>query len=198
MYDINNTPANYRDAAAVPNAVAAGGPAMAACNVEAATGDPAREEISSDTLQNLVQHWRSLPAVNGVPHRSAFDPIRVPTLLPSIFLLGAGASSRRFQVRVFGTRLCDWVGCEPTGQYLDEANLPESMRGKLVSHCASGEPFVFRGSVLHAGSGARVLYELAGLPMASDDGYTSFVLGAMDFLRPPNGASFTQMPPWNG
>lgn len=148
-------------------------------------GEPpelADDTVVSAVLVGLLRHWRSLRAGGEVPRRSAFDPMRVPRLLPSVFLLRLEPGTDRFRIRVFGTRLCSLFGRELTGQYIDEADLPEEMRQRLSALVGARAPFVLRGEAdLNERQSAD--YEVLGLPMADEAGTITFILGGMDFRR---------------
>lgn len=76
--------------------------------------------IRDQHLKDLYTYWQTMRGSRRIPPRSAFDPIEVPKLLPSLILLDVEPDTRRMIVRVLGTRVASVYGSDYTGRYLDE------------------------------------------------------------------------------
>lgn len=75
-----------------------------------------------DRVRAIYDYWRAIHrCVDSLPRRADFDPLDVPKLLPWIWLTDVYRDPIRFRYRLFGTRHCDAMGADYTGQWLDEA-----------------------------------------------------------------------------
>ena len=88
-------------------------------------------DIRNQQLRDLYTYWQTMRGDSRIPPRSAFDPIRVPRLLPSLILLDVEPDTRRLIVRLLGTRVATVYGRDYTGQYLDEVYFGSNARSVL-------------------------------------------------------------------
>jgi hypothetical protein len=51
------------------------------------TADELRPQIAGKPLPQALAYWQSLPAKNGMPARAAIDPMAIPKLLPTAFIV---------------------------------------------------------------------------------------------------------------
>lgn len=66
-------------------------------------------------------HWLSLhPAPGALPGRQHFDPLRVPELLPNLWLMDVQSDPLRLRFRLVGTAHVTIRKRDITGQWLDE------------------------------------------------------------------------------
>ncbi|GJL88656.1 MAG: hypothetical protein DHS20C03_23650 [Minwuia thermotolerans] len=77
-------------------------------------------DIRDQPLRDLYAYWQTMRGDRRIPPRSAFDPTRVPRLLPNLILLDVEPETGRLIVRVLGTRVATVYGKDYTGRYLDE------------------------------------------------------------------------------
>jgi hypothetical protein len=82
---------------------------------------------SSSSLWNpkvtrLYDYWRKIHPRTGLPGRQHFEPLDLPDLLPSLWLLDVQHEPFRLKFRLIGTRIVERLGREVTGQWLDEAH----------------------------------------------------------------------------
>ena len=79
-------------------------------------------------MRDLYEHWKALPRVGGpLPARATFDPMKVPRLLPGIWLLDVVREPQlRLRYRLVGTKIVTVMGFEATGKWMDEAR-PRSL-----------------------------------------------------------------------
>jgi len=73
-------------------------------------------------IAEIYAHWLTLAPPGRLPGRQHFDPIRIPHLLPSLWLTEIERDPLRFRYRLIGTRIVRAVGMDRTGAYLDEAH----------------------------------------------------------------------------
>lgn len=88
-------------------------------------------DIRNQQLRDLYTYWQTMRGDSRIPPRSAFDPIRVPRLLPSLILLDVEPDTGRLIVRLLGTRVATVYGRDYTGQYLDEVYFGSNARSVL-------------------------------------------------------------------
>ncbi len=65
--------------------------------------------------RQFAAHMLSLPRHNYCPRRDAFDPMKIPKLLPRIILREQSAAGS-YRYRLLGTELLGYMGHDPTGQ----------------------------------------------------------------------------------
>jgi hypothetical protein len=74
-------------------------------------------------LMRLYEYWRSIhPAGGGLPGRQHLDPMEIPELLPSIWMLDVQREPFRLRYRLVGTRIEEVRGHKLTGSWLDESS----------------------------------------------------------------------------
>lgn len=62
--------------------------------------------LDSPVLREALDYWESLPATNGLPGRSAINPMKIPRLLPTTILVDVEESGD-FRYRLAGTMVED-------------------------------------------------------------------------------------------
>jgi len=67
----------------------------------------------------MLAYWNGLSEGHDVPDRARFDPSRVPSLLPHLFMLEATPDGR-WRYRLMGTEIVERFGIDATGRYVDE------------------------------------------------------------------------------
>ena len=76
----------------------------------------------NDRLSDLYAYWRSIRPADGVlPGRQHFDPIAIPRLLPSIWILDIQREPFRLKYRLVGTNIVTVHHADFTGRWYDEA-----------------------------------------------------------------------------
>ena len=66
----------------------------------------------------LYDHWVRLAGSNTLPSRASFHPAQVAELLPHLSLLELRPPPHAFHVRLAGSALPRWYGCDITGTTL--------------------------------------------------------------------------------
>jgi hypothetical protein len=137
--------------------------------------------IADATLRALYQYWRELAqAAGGLPAIQSFDPLRLPKLLPQIWIVEVDAATRRFRVRLAGENINAIYGRNISGQYFRDVYDPSDVDVIIerYSRCLK-QPAIFRatGSV-YAAAGRLTAGERLALPMLGRGGITDTLLGA--------------------
>jgi len=130
-------------------------------------------EAPHPKVLQLIEHWRELtPAPGMLPGRQHFDPMRVPKLLPNIWLLDVvPGKPRRFRYRLIGTRLVDAGIPGRKGDFLDDPRFmsdPGVGTRLFESVCDGREPNWSRGKPLLRHSTYVDIIERVSLPLAAD------------------------------
>ncbi len=73
-------------------------------------------------VRRLYEYWRSIHPRAGLPGRQHFEPLDIPDLLPTLWLLDVQHEPFRLKFRLVGTKIAARLGREVTGQWLDEAH----------------------------------------------------------------------------
>ncbi len=74
-------------------------------------------------ITRLYDYWRSIhPPGGGLPGRQHLDPMHIPELLPSVWLLDVQREPFRLRYRLVGTRIEEVRGQKLTGTWLDDTS----------------------------------------------------------------------------
>jgi hypothetical protein len=78
--------------------------------------------LPDERLRLLANYWVARCSADGVPTRTAIDPIDFPALLPNIMLIECvmDAGRDRYRFRLAGTDIARFTGRELTGRFLDD------------------------------------------------------------------------------
>jgi hypothetical protein len=138
-------------------------------------------DIEDPGLRSLYDHWRDLAAAaGGVPSLRSFDPLRLPSLLPNVWIVEVVPYTHRFRMRLTGEKINLIYGRNIAGQYFRDVFDPSDVDRIAARYTrALGEPAIFHatGSVYAAGN-RRSVGERIGLPMVGRSGGTDTLLGA--------------------
>lgn len=70
----------------------------------------------------LYNYWRVLcESRGGPPRRDDMDPLDIADILRWVWMVDVHRDPLRFKYRLFGTSHVETMGCERTGQWIDEA-----------------------------------------------------------------------------
>lgn len=73
-------------------------------------------------LQRAFAYWRAVHPADGLPGRQHIQPMDIVPLLPFVWLLDVQHAPFRLRHRLVGTRIVDFMGQDPTGQWMDDAH----------------------------------------------------------------------------
>lgn len=137
-------------------------------------------------LCRLYEYWRGIHPATGLPGRQHFDPLAVPDLLPSLWMVDVAGPPLRFRYRLVGTAIVGALGREFTGQWLDESH--QGFRGSRLER--DYRSIVNERRPHHRKDPSRLLQlnghallESLMLPLARDGANVDIILGCMVFLR---------------
>ena len=137
-------------------------------------------------VRAIVEYWAALGVPGRLPGRQHLDPLRIPRLLPNIWLVDVERSpGLRFRYRLTGTRIAQAFSDDPTGRYLDEVhagfasngvahNLTEVVEGREPSWRAGKPKFGELYDFAHV--------ERVYLPLAADGETVDMILAFSIFL----------------
>lgn len=149
-------------------------------------------EDADPRVRGFHAHWESLrPGPGILPARRHFDPIRVPHLLPNVWLLDIVGHPPRFRYRVIGTALDVDKLAGATGRFMDEvsSDFPDSPTYPDYLAVARGEISWRRGPPAFRFMAAWRTIERVMLPLAADgrtpDMMLNFTVVLESAPRPP-------------
>ena len=134
--------------------------------------DLVETEVTAPGIHAALGYWRSrIPAGRGVPPRERIDPVDMPRLLPKLLLLDVHRDPLRFTVRVAGTEIRELYHAELTGLTIgpdDGTGLSRDAHPRLACAATEAGP-VFARNAVHWQQRDHVRYEVAHLPLGTDD-----------------------------
>lgn len=83
------------------------------------------QRFHADTLKTLYAYWQDLRRGRTAPSRADLDPAAIESVLPHVVLYAVEEAPRRYRIRLLGSRIIRWYGCDPTARYLDEIDFGE-------------------------------------------------------------------------
>jgi hypothetical protein len=146
-------------------------------------------EDAAPKIKALYAYWQSIHPAEGVlPGRQHFDPIDIPELLPSLWMVDVVRDPLRFRFRLVGTEIVKFAGRDVTGLWLDEffENYAGSEAFRIHSDCAlTGRPAYRRGGLLFNPTGKRLEAERIYLPLAQDGRQVDILLAMTLYYGDP-------------
>lgn len=143
-------------------------------------------------IREFHAHWDGVrPGPGLLPARRHFDPIRVPHLLPNVWLLDIVGAPPRFRYRLIGTALEVHQLAGATGRFMDEVSpdFPGSPTYPDYLAVARGEISWRRGPPAFRFMAAWRTIERVLLPLAADGRTPDLMLNLTVVLeaapRPP-------------
>jgi hypothetical protein len=88
-------------------------------------------QATDPRFRAFFDYWQERAPPGLLPGRQHIDPIDIPALLPGIVLYdvvgdpAGDLAALRFRFRLVGTMMCETVGVDPTGRFLDEMVLTD-------------------------------------------------------------------------
>lgn len=73
-------------------------------------------------IRRVFEYWQSKHPRDSLPGRQHVDPLEIPDLLPTLWLLDVQPEPFRLRYRLLGTGVVAARGRDHTGQWLDEAH----------------------------------------------------------------------------
>lgn len=134
---------------------------------------PAPSDAPSPEIAAFMAHWESLrPAPDLLPGRQHFDPMRIPRLLPHIWMVDVlPGPPRRYRVRLVGGALVEAGFFARPGDFADDPRLspnPADVAASLDRIVETGRGEWRRGQSLIAHTKYIDSIERAAMPLAQD------------------------------
>jgi PAS domain len=137
----------------------------------------------SPALRAFHRYWLSRrPEPDLLPGRQHIDPFDLQEFLPRIWLLDVQRDPFRLRYRLMGTRICELIGKDLTGCWLEEAH-PHAVRetdnfARFRRAVETGEPSRRRGkpNLFLASKADFTEIENAAFPLARDGRNTDMLL----------------------
>lgn len=76
---------------------------------------------ADEMIRAMWAYTRRCLGSDGLPIRAKFDPIDIPMLLPSIWILDREGPAGALRYRLVGTKIVEAIGTDPTGTGLRES-----------------------------------------------------------------------------
>ena len=137
--------------------------------------------VTDQGLRELYDYWRMLgDRAGGLPAIQQFDAMRLPRLLPNIWLIEVEPESRRFRMRLAGENINAIYRRNIARKYFVDIFEPHDLPVMVDRYRrALNQPAIFcaKGHV-YAAAGHYCVGERLGLPMLGRDGGTRILLGA--------------------
>jgi hypothetical protein len=154
--------------------------------------DRSFRHVRDARLHLLLGHWLEQRGADAVPRRAAIDPAAIVPVLPYIWLCEYLPEERRFRMRLAGEEINKLYGRNIARSYFEEITDPKIMPatnrryGRIIEepailHCA--------GRIYFTNS-SPVVGERLGLPLRTEDGRTTQIIGASVFDFPPEQYDF--------
>lgn len=141
-------------------------------------------DLSNPVLLALHEYWLSKASEGKLPGRRDIDPIEIPQILDSVFLIDVArdGTELRFRYRLVGTRIVQMYQKEFTGMWVEDA-FPEQASEIVAAYTET----VDRGAPTYAGYAApspgrgHITIERLICPLAADGRTVDMLFGVLAF-----------------
>ena len=136
-------------------------------------------------IQDLKDYWRAKCAGDRLPSRQDIDPVDIPNLLPTLYLIDIARETTppRFRFRLLGDEITEKFQRNSTGKWLDEiydaefydrisTDYLDIIRTKQPSYAVLNMPVIGR---------EFIQYERLVCPLASDGQTVDSLVGVIAF-----------------
>ncbi len=145
------------------------------------TQSPAGQKpaFSSKQAEEIARYWNALAdKANGIPDRADFDPIAIPSTLPTVFLIER-LEDNTYKMRLQGTNftergIADLSGSVFTPDLTKTSHSPVYRLLKRVLETPCGLQFI---GIERCENGRQALVEFSAFPLTDDLGVPRFVIG---------------------
>ena len=137
-----------------------------------------------DSMRTLYDYWKSIAPPGLLPGRQHFEPLDVPALLPSIWLIEVHRDPYRFRYRLVGSRIEDFAGERLTGLWFAERlSGPALQQVNLAMQAVveSREPDWRRGRPKIRWEKDHMVMERLYLPLAKNGADVDMILAISEY-----------------
>ncbi len=137
------------------------------------------ETRTSRQAQELIAYWNKLvEAEGGIPPRAAFDPIAIPSVLPSVFLIER-LDEDTYRFRLQGTDYVERSFSDLTGAVIERDKAAEigSPIFSVLDRVLGTPCGLQLTGVEQNEQGRQLLVDYVALPLTDDAGIPRFVMG---------------------
>lgn len=151
-------------------------------------------EATDPRFAEFFAYWQRRAPPGRLPGRQHIDPVDIPGLLAGIVLFdvvgdaAARPAALRFRFRLVGTLMCETLGVDPTGRFLDEVVLSDkkdAVQAAFVSIVRDRAAHYWENPLWSADR-TYVRVQRLALPLASDGETVDMV--AAYYVRTPTPA----------
>ncbi len=139
------------------------------------------QELGHEDVLTFYRHWDGLRSdPTEIPRKDRFDPIDIPRLLGKVFL--AELIEDRVRYVLLGSLIVDLEGANHAGKFLDEINSdPASEMCRHYVDLIEHRRIYVRHDTAYWVGREHMAYSVLMLPLLSDDGRISHIVGIMDW-----------------
>lgn len=139
-------------------------------------------------LKSLYGNWQRLRQGRPAPACSDIDPTKINCVLPYIGLLDVEAVPRRYRIRMMGSEIVAWYGCDVTGRYLDEIDFGVSGKStfEILDQAVDKVAPAYMSGEYTKYDERTIRYERLFLPLCDEGAKVTALVGAG--MRLPDGA----------
>ncbi len=142
---------------------------------------PLLENISSEKQQELYQYWLDLKGENLMPSRKLFNPVDIPRVLSSLYLVDVFYDPLRFQVRLAGTQNVQKLGFDPKGYSSDGSPAIKGLIERFEWAVRNKKPYC-RVEKMLWGKKDYVEYSALVLPMSDNNEDVNLFIASVDYF----------------
>jgi len=137
--------------------------------------------VADVRLRVLYDYWHALAvAADGLPSLQAFDPLRLPKLLPNLWILEVAVGNHRLRMRLAGENINAVYRRNIGGHYFSDVFQPSEVALMVARYDrALTEPAIVRAvGAVYVAAGRLSQGERLAMPMLGRSGLTDTMLGA--------------------
>jgi hypothetical protein len=140
-------------------------------------------------LKSLYDNWQRLRQDRPAPARSEIDPTEINCVLPYIGLFDVETAPRRYRIRMMGSHIVAWYGCDVTGRYLDEIDFGASGKAtfEILDQVVDKVAPAYMSGEYTKYDDRSIRYERLFLPLCDEGTKVTALIGAA--IRLPAGAA---------
>lgn len=155
--------------------------------------------LNDPTLHALFDHWETHCGPDRIMRKTALDPMRIPSILPHVFLMAVERGGTVFRYRLTGSYIDQRIPRNIIGKTIEEAR-----RGPVVHHlnrlfgnAARNAAPTLGLSKLEGESNAIYVYKRLVMPMTTTGAGVDLLLGGWVTLSAHSDAAFAKLPTRN-